>query len=276
MSVVYRPKGQAAEYAPLALNLYNGCGHRCAYCYVVRLPQWAMKHGSVEKARKVFDEGAVLRPGVLEQLRRDAAKLQAAGCREQVMLSFTTDPYPPDEPTTPASLPWPVTRMALKILRAHDIGFCTLTKGGTRAVRDLDLFRPESDAFACTLTSLDSAFSGKWEPGAAHPSDRVAALRDFHEAGIFTWVSLEPTLDLAHSLAVVEATHRFVDLYKVGRANYLGAITAETDWGDYTRRMIELLRAVGAKHYIKKDLQEYLPAGYVNPMRISQHHGEGP
>ena len=98
------------------------------------------------------------------------------------------------------------------------------------------------------------------------------ALRTFHERGIFTWVSLEPTLDIEASLAVVEATHGFVDLYKVGRANYLKEITRSTDWRDYTLRMIELLDRVGALHYIKKDLQPYLPRGYHNPLRVPQHH----
>jgi len=40
----------------------------------------------------------------------------------------------------------------------------------------------------------------------------------------------------------------------------------------YTLRMIELLNRHGAKHYIKKELQPYLPAGYPNPLRIVQHH----
>ena len=67
------------------------------------------------------------------------------------------------------------------------------------------------------------------------------------------------------------ATHSFVDLFKVGRANYL-RITKTTDWQDYTLRMIDLLNQVGAKHYIKQDLQPFLPAGYPNPLRIVQHH----
>ena len=29
---------------------------------------------------------------------------------------------------------------------------------------------------------------------------------------------------------------------------------------------------LGVKHYIKKDLQRFLPAGYFNPLRIKQHH----
>src|SRR5438067_1974448 len=130
---------------------------------------------------------------------------------------------------------------------------CNLSKGGTRALRDLDLFRPKRDAFACTLTSLDDRFSKKWERNAALPGDRIKTLRKFHDAGIFTWVSLEPTLDVKSSLALVEATHEFVDLFKVGRINYL-PMTKTTDWRDYTLRMLDQLARFGARHYIKKDL----------------------
>jgi hypothetical protein len=37
-------------------------------------------------------------------------------------------------------------------------------------------------------------------------------------------------LDVEASLAIVDATHEFVDLFKVGRANYLKEITRTTDW----------------------------------------------
>jgi DNA repair photolyase len=147
-----------------------------------------------------------------------------------------------------------------------------LTKGGARALADLDLLRPDRDAFAATLTTLDDAFSRKWERAAALPDDRISTLRKFHDRGIFTWVSLEPTLDVDHSLAVVDATHEFVDLYKVGRANYVPTITKVLDWRDYTLRMIERLQRYGNAHYIKRDLQPYLPPGYSNPLRVPQHH----
>ena len=255
-SYIYAPAGQAGEYAPLAANPYRGCGHKCAYCYVP---------GVLKITRAEFDAGATPREGFLAKLTKDAKKYQAAGSREQVMLSFTTDPYHPGDTT--------LTRQTLEVLREHGLGFCTLTKGGTRALRDLDLFRPDRDAFACTLTSLDADFSLKWERGAALPADRRAALLGFHAAGIFTWVSLEPTLDVDASLAIVRETHSYVDLFKIGRANYLGSITKTTDWRDYTLRMIELCQRLGVRHYIKKDLQPYLPAGYPNPLRVPQHHG---
>jgi hypothetical protein len=253
-SHIYAPKGQAGEYAPLAANPYRGCGHGCAYCYVPSV---------IKVPRPLFDAGAVPRPGFLGALTSDARKYQAAGIGAQVMLSFTTDPYHPGDTS--------LTRATLEALAAHGLAFCTLTKGGTRALRDLSLFRPKRDAFATTLTSLDPAFSARWERHAAMPADRLAALRAFHDAGIYTWVSLEPTLDCESSLAIVQETHGFVDLFKVGRANYL-PMTGKTDWRDYTLRMVDLLQRLDAPHYIKRDLQPFLPADYPNPLRVPQHH----
>lgn len=254
-SYIYAPAGQAGEYAPLAANPYRGCGHGCAYCYVPSV---------LRMDRREFDAGAVPRPNYIELLKKDARKYQAAGCTEQVMLSFTTDPFHPGDTT--------LTRQTIEVLREHGLGFCTLTKGGTRALRDLDLFRPDRDAFASTLTSLDDAFSLKWERNAALPADRLAALGSFHAAGIFTWVSLEPTIDVESSLRIVEETHEFVDLFKIGRVNYL-PMTKTTDWRAYTLRMVELCQRLGVRHYVKKDLQEFLPDDYVNPLRVPQHHG---
>jgi len=236
---IYSPNGQAGEYSALATNPYHGCGHQC-------------------------DRGAAQRKGfTLAGLRRDAVKYRAAGITDQIMLTFTSDPYHPGDTE--------LTRQTIEVLIEHGLAFCTLTKGGTRALRDLDLFRPHHDAFATTLTSLDDRFSLKWEPNAPVPSNRILALKRFHKAGIFTWVSLEPTLDADSSTEIIRQTHRFVDLYKVGRLNH-SKLTKTTDWKDYTERVIEVLAQVGAQAYIKKDLQPYLPGGYDNPLRVAQHH----
>jgi DNA repair photolyase len=257
--IIYAPKGQAGEYAPLAINIYRGCGHRCCYCWV---PQYT------HMSRAEFDAGAVPRKGFsIEQLRKEAAQLRAAEVTDQILLSFSTDPYHPGHPGGTV-----LTRETLIVLCEYGLGFCLLTKGGTRALRDIDLYRPTKDAFAVTLTSLSNTFSQKWERNAPLPSDRIAALKAFFESGIFTWVSLEPTLHIEVSLAIVRATHEFVDLYKVGRANYCGTLTKQTDWRTYTLRMIDLLTQLGKAHYIKQDLQPYLPPGYHNPLRVPQHH----
>lgn len=251
-SIIYAPSGQAGEYSALATNPYSGCGHKCAYCYVPNVRRMS---------REDFDGGAKPRADFLRRLEKDARKYQELGIREQVMLSFTTDPYHPGDTI--------LTRQVLQMLQAYGLGICTLTKGGRRALRDIDLFRPKRDAFASTLTSLDDSFSRKWERGAPLPADRIAALRAFHEAGIFTWVSLEPVLDTAATLEIIRQTHWFVDLYKVGRANYIG-LTKTTDWKQFTAEVLKVLAETGARHYIKKDLHPYLPLGYNNPMRVDQ------
>ena len=253
-SYIYAPRGQAGEYSPLAANPYRGCGHKCRYCYVPNV---------LRMSRQEFDEGAEPRPYFIKKLTQDAAKYRQLGLRGQVMLSFTTDPYHPGDTS--------LTRETLEVLISHGLGICTLTKGGTKSIRDIDLFRKDRDAFASTLTSLDNDFSLRWEPDAALPGDRIQALREFHDRGIFTWVSLEPTLDCDASVAIIEATRGFVDLYKIGQVNYSG-LTLTTDWQAYTSRMVELVDRLGVGYYFKKDLQGYLPVGFDNPMRVNQFH----
>jgi DNA repair photolyase len=255
--VIYRPAGNAGEYAPLATNPWKGCGHGCKYCYVPL---------ATHIDRNLFNEGAVLREGYMQRLVSDVLRHQhlSGGPNEQIFITFSSDPFHLGdlEPT----------RRVMEMLRDGGLAFCTLSKGGQRAFPFLSDYRPNRDAYACTLTTLDPAFSLKWEPEAALPEDRIGMLKLFHDHGIFTWVSLEPTLDVQASLDLVRRTHEFVDLYKIGKANYLKEITRTTDWRDYTLRMIDLCQAFGVKHYIKRDLQEYLPAGYPNPLRITQHH----
>ena len=71
--MIYAPKGQAGEYAPLAANPYRGCGNQCLYCYVPLI---------TKQDRKEFDAGAVSRRDYLARLRKDAQKYRAAGIRE--------------------------------------------------------------------------------------------------------------------------------------------------------------------------------------------------
>jgi DNA repair photolyase len=245
---IYAPKGRAEEYARLAANPYRGCGHGCAYCYVPNILRGIM-------TRAEFDAGATLRPDFLKHLEKDAAKYQAAGISENVLLSFTTDPYHPGDTSA--------TRETIKILQDHGLRVTTLTKGGRRALRDIDLFRPGQDMFASTLTATDTAFSRKWERGAAAPVDRMETLKVFHNAGIFTWVSLEPVLNIYETLNVIEITHRYVDFYKVGKANYI-ALPEPINWQQFTNDVTILLSICHKAHYVKKDLQPYLPAGYKN------------
>lgn len=255
--VIYRPAGNAGEYAPLATNPWDGCGHGCKYCYVPL---------AMHKDRNVFNQGAVYRKGYTGRLIRDVERHKglAGTANDQIFITFSSDPFHPGSNEA--------TRGIIEILQEAGLAFCTLSKGGARALPFIDMYRPDRDAYAASLTTLDGAFSRMWEPDAAMPWDRIETLRRFHERGIFTWASLEPTLNAEASLAIIRETHEFVDLYKIGKANYVKKVSDAIDWRDYTLRMIDLCQALGVRHYIKHDLQRYLPPDYPNPLRVTQHH----
>lgn len=240
--VIYEPKGRAGEYHRLACNLYRGCGHKCTYCYVP---------AAIFMPREKFDAGALPRNNALRELEADAKVYQAHGITETVMMSFTTDPYNPDD------VQQQLTRQGIKILQAHGLGVCALTKGGYRALRDIDLFRVGRDQFATTLTSIDDAVSLEWEGGAALPKERMATLKQFHDAGIYTWVSLEPVYDVEATLEIIRLTHSYVDLFKVGKINY-HRVGKTIDWYDFTARAVDLLNEVGANYYLKEDLKPFM------------------
>jgi hypothetical protein len=253
---IYQPRGPAWEYAPLACGPYRGCGHACVYCYI--------PEGTLDISREEFDAGAHDRAAFRLGLRREAGLLQAAGITGQALLSFTSDPYHPFDTS--------LTRETVEVLIERGFAICILTKAGLlRVVRDIDLYRADKDCFAVTLISMDDDFCHHWERNAPLPADRIAALRKFHDAGIYVWVSLEPIIDIDHTIAVIRATHDFVDHYKFGKINHYPKLENQP-WRDHTLRVCDELHRYDKSHYVKADLQMYLPDGYFNPMRIPQHH----
>jgi len=239
--LIYVPRGQALEYSPLALNLYRGCGHRCSYCFA---PSCTFT------SREAFGQPGLKKGDLLGRLDREAAALKPSA---PILMSFTTDPYQPLDVTEQ------LTRSAIEILHNHGHAVQILTKGGSRALRDLDLFTP-ADRFASTLTFIDDEKSLAWEPGAALPADRIATIEEFYAAGIPTWVSLEPVIEPDTALKFIQRAHSFVDLFKVGKWNY-DKRSKEIDWEKFTHEVVALLEGFGAEYLIKEDLQQYVPAG---------------
>lgn len=238
--VIYEPSGRAKEYAPLAVNLYRGCGHRCRYCYAPA----ALRMKSDE-----FHDNPQPRKGIIEALEKDAAKFR--GTSSPVLLCFTCDPYQPinDE--------YQLTREAVRILNTNGIAVHILTKRGSAAERDFGLLAKWAPRnwFGVTLTCVTDIKSDKWEPYADYPCDRINALARAHRMGISTWVSLEPVLSPSSALELITQTHKYVDLYKVGRWNY-DKRANEIDWPTFRKRVVDMLEHYGKKYLIKKDLAE--------------------
>lgn len=236
---IYETKGRAREYRELACNLYTGCDHRCTYCYAPDV---------LKRDRQQFDEPQP-RTDILRKLEQDAAVRESIGETRQILFCFACDPY------QSLDVRYAITRSAIETCHRHDLPVCTLTKGGRRALRDLDLFTPR-DSFASTLTCIGDMESQKWEPGAALPQDRIDTLARFHSAGIPTWVSLEPVLDPSWTFELIRRSHEVVDEFKVGKLNY-HARAQEIDWPRFTRSAVELLERLGCHYYLKEDIRRY-------------------
>jgi len=70
-------------------------------------------------------------------------------------------------------------------------------------------------------------------------------------------VSLEPVFYPEDAYELIRRTHKFVDVFKVGKLNYLPE-AQEVDWRDFVQKVVTLLERLGKKYYIKKDLQRFL------------------
>jgi len=234
---VYEPRGRAREYCERALNLYTGCDHGCTYCYAPKV---------LKKSPEDFHREIKVRDGVLDSLEAQCKRGELNGLK--VLLCFTCDPYSPSAVKTGA------TRKALEILTRNDVNFTVLTKGGTAACADFDLYKP-GDSFGTTLTFLSIDDTKLWEPNTALSNDRVRAIDVANAAGIQTWVSLEPVISPIDAKVHVSLLHPIVDLWKVGRWNY-DARAKEIDWKHFGHDIEAMFQKYGCNYYIKEDLRK--------------------
>jgi len=254
MRGIYQPSGEAGEYSRWAVNLYDGCGHGCGYCYVPSILRmdaavWASRIGK-------------RREGILRQLERDVVKLARMEPGADVLMCFTSDPYGPGETST--------TREAIRILGEAGLRPVILTKSGGRAVRDFDLLLEHGGSFGTSLVwSTSDAKRIEWEPYAASVDERMLVIAQAKNYGLHTWVSLEPVIDPVEALGVIEMMHGLVDHWKVGKINAKGRwapevmekvkrIERETDWRAFAVDVLQLLTKLNANFYMKNSLSKYL------------------
>lgn len=268
MPVIYEPKGMALEYAELAANLYRGCSHACKFCYA---PSVLRKSGTTVES---FRNHVEPRPDIIRQFRRDCCKLAEAGCKKRVLLSFTTDPY------QPAEREHRLTRQALQMLNEYGLTWQVCTKNGLQAMEDdLALFTEGGGWLGQTIVFMDDADRQMWEPGASAISDRLKALEIAHLAGIKTWVSVEPVIDPAQAIEVIERARPFVDMWKIGKLNHLHLLDPESrahvegiDWQGFVGNLLPVLQCSPDTQYLIKDsLLPYWPSDISsNTLRVEQ------
>lgn len=243
-AVIYKPRGRAGEYSPLACNLYIGCTHGCRYCYA----PLCMKAN-----RQNYHRTTAPRESILERLAHACRRLKAKDTPPgNVLLSFLSDPYQPAEDV------YRITHQAIVILQHYGIPFTILTKAGRLARRDFAIYSSR-DTFATTLTFSDNRPSLFYEPGASLPDERLANLAAAKQHGIHTWASIEPVIIPAQSLAMIRAAAPYVDLIKLGKLNY-HPLAKEIDWPTYARAAVALCQELKKPYFLKADLAQHLEA----------------
>lgn len=267
MALIYEPKGPAREYAARACNLYKGCGHHCLYCYG---PYFAYQCMDQKIAKEKFDEPTIRGKEahteekrmeiLLKNLKNEAEKYSNG---HRVLMSFTSDAYQPREKDTL------LTQNAIKIMGEAGVPMTILTKN-KMAVRDIDLFVKYGIDFATTICFLDESMREKYEPDASTIEERLETLKTMRDAGLRTWVSLEPTIDTKEGLKVVNRLIGNTDLIKIGTVDrrWDPGIYDNIDWTQYLEDVLNTVEG-NNDYYIKDGLWKFA----TNKIK-SQHQKE--
>jgi DNA repair photolyase len=193
--ILQKSRIPGAEYV---INPYSGCVHGCVYCYARFMKRFT---GHSEEWGTYLDA----RVNAPEVLRRqlEARKTPLEG---EIFFSSVTDCY------QPAEAHYRLTRACLEVLLPYQPAISILTKSDL-VLRDADLLRQfERCKVGVSLMTVDDEMARRFEPRAAAPSRRIAALRGLHEAGVYTYAFLSPFLPLLSDFdAILESVTGAVD-----------------------------------------------------------------
>jgi DNA repair photolyase len=166
------------EHKGLTINPYQGCQHRCGYCYATY--EW-----SPDFYDKVYAKSNA--PEILERQLK-SSKFKNI---EPVMVSSATDPY------QPAEIKYGLTRKCIQVLQRYKAPYYVFTKS-TNILRDLDLHKKYRDNcfLVWSITTCDEKIRRLIEPGTP-PSDAIFdTIRKFIDAGVCCAVNIDPILPL--------------------------------------------------------------------------------
>jgi DNA repair photolyase len=208
-SLLYKSK---VEYADFCINHVEGCAHGCTFpCYAYMM---ARRFGKV-KSYSEWCKPKIVK-NALELLDKEIPKYKNE--IKFVHLCFTTDPFMYTYPEVEES-----TLKIINKLNQNGIKCTILTKGiYPKNLIDKTMFSKDNE-YGITLVSLDNTFKKKFEPNSAPYWGRIKSLKRLHDAGLKTWVSMEPyptpnlvKQDLKEILNRID----FVDNIIFGKLNY--------------------------------------------------------
>jgi len=217
-SLLYKSQ---VEYGDFCINHVEGCAHGCKFpCYAMLLKR---------RCGIIRDYQEWIKPKIVSNaLDLLQAELPRYGNRiNRVHLCFSTDPFMFGYPEVSD-----LSTRIIEELNNSDIRSIVLTKGVLPATL-ATIGRQKKNEFGITLVSLDENFRAAYEPYSAPYSERISSLRQLHQRGLKTWVSIEPfpTPNIGEQdLSAILQKISFVDKIVFGRMNYNPQVLRYRDW----------------------------------------------
>ena len=249
-SLLYK---SGVEYGDWCLNHIENCAHGCKFpCYAMMM---AKRFGKI----KTYADWLcpILVENSLELLDQEIPKYKKD--INFVHLCFMTDPFMYGYPK--------IEEMTLKIiekLNQSNIKATVLTKGiFPTELLNLNKYSQRNE-YGITLVSLNENFRKEFEPNTAKYNKRLKSLEKLHEAGLKTWISMEPyptpNLDKKEDITKLLESVKFVDKIIFGKLNYNVASSRFEGNKDYYQKcadeVIEFCKKNNIEYHIKFGTQK--------------------
>ena len=162
----------------LTINPYQGCQHRCGYCYATYI--W-----SPEFFDKIYAKSNA------SELLENELKTWKHEMIDPVMVSSATDPY------QPAELKYSLTQKCIKVLQSYGVPYYVFTKSSL-ILRDLELHEKYKDNcfIVWSVTTCNEKIRRLIEPGTPPAASMFKVIKKFIDAGVCCGVNIDPILPL--------------------------------------------------------------------------------
>ena len=190
----------------------------------------------------------------MELLKKEVVKYKDK--IKTVHLCFSTDPFMYGQ--------FEIQDLSIEIidyLNKSGIPCTVLTKGLYPVVRINESINDPGkiNSYGITLVSIDESFRKKYEPAAVGIEERISALKQLHDLGFKTWVSMEPyptpniiDQDINEILNKLD----FVDKIIFGKMNYNSKATSFPEKREFYQGQVDIIIDFCNKNKIKCYIKE--------------------
>lgn len=215
---------------PFRLDTYNGCTHRCVYCFVRAAELTSASRKNRGQTIMAANESSVKRTLVValdQGLAREDINIEWLRRRVPIHWGGMSDPFQHCERKFKISKKW------MEYLNWYDYPVVVSTKATMPAEPEyLELFKAGKYAVQISLIHYDDDLVKKIEPGTPTATERMRALETLANAGVWTAVRIQPVIpaspverDLGkfiEMLAGIGVKHIMAEAYKVPVRNEVG------------------------------------------------------